>query len=80
VTNSVFNRNIASFGAGIFNEGGAVTVTGSSFINNDGVGDGGAIYNFLGGSLSVGTSTFSGNTPDNIVGGFTDLGGNVGLP
>jgi hypothetical protein len=30
--------------------------------------------------VNVGTSTFLGNSPDNIVGGFTDLGGNAGLP
>ena len=27
-------------------------------------------------ALAVGTSTFSDNTPDDISGGFTDLGGN----
>jgi hypothetical protein len=30
--------------------------------------------------VDVGTSDFFGNTPDNIVGGFNDLGGNNGLP
>jgi hypothetical protein len=30
--------------------------------------------------VQIGTSTFHRNTPDNIVGGFLDLGGNTGLP
>jgi hypothetical protein len=29
------------------------------------------------GVLYVGTSDFSGNTPDHIVGGYIDLGGNT---
>jgi hypothetical protein len=80
VSNSVLSRNIATFGAGAFNEGGTATVTGSTLADNTATLDGGALYNFENGSLSVGTSTFSGNSPDNIVGGFTDLGGNIGLP
>jgi hypothetical protein len=40
---------------------------------------GGAIDNNFG-TVNVGTSTFLGNTPDSIVGGYNDLGGNTGLP
>jgi hypothetical protein len=79
VTNSEFDRNQAEFGAGIFTQGGTVTVTGSTFVNNDAA-NGGAIFNFLNGNVSVGTSSFSGNSPNNITGGFNDLGGNTGLP
>ena len=41
--------------------------------------DGGGIYNA--GTLAVGTTTFSGNSPDALAnfGFFTDLGGNTGL-
>jgi predicted outer membrane repeat protein len=78
-SNCLFVGNVAGFGGGIFNDGGTVTVTGSTFANNTGLLDGGAIYNAFGGSLSVGTSVFAGNTPENIVGPFTDLGGNVGV-
>jgi hypothetical protein len=79
VTGSAFTQNQAEFGAGIFNNvGDTATVTNSSFTNNTAA-NGGAIYNFFG-TLSVGSSTFSGNSPDNITGGFNDLGGNIGLP
>jgi hypothetical protein len=30
--------------------------------------------------VNVGTSMFFANRPDNIVGGYNDLGGNTGLP
>jgi hypothetical protein len=79
VSNSTLSRNAADFGGAVFNQGGTATVTGSTLSDNIARFDGGAIYNFFG-ALSVGTSSFSGNFPDNIVGGFNDLGGNSGLP
>jgi hypothetical protein len=79
VSNSSLSRNAADFGGAVFNQGGTATVTGSTLSDNIARFDGGAIYNFFG-TLSVGTSSFSGNFPDNIVGGFNDLGGNSGLP
>jgi hypothetical protein len=47
--------------------------------NNTASLDGGGIYNL--GSLSVGTSNFSGNSPNALAnfGSFTDLGGNTGI-
>jgi hypothetical protein len=79
VSDSLLSGNSAGFGGAIFLNGGTVIVTGSLLLNNTASLDGGALYNFEGGTLLVGTSTFSGNTPDTIVGGFTDLGGNNGV-
>jgi hypothetical protein len=64
----------AAFGGAIYNEG-ELTVSGSSLFGNSATNDGGAIYN-LGGNLYVGVSDFIGNSPNAIVGEYTDLGGN----
>jgi hypothetical protein len=56
-----------------------MTVTGSNLFDNTASIDGGAIAVDTG-TVNVGTSTFSANSPDNIVGGYNDLGGNIGLP
>jgi hypothetical protein len=84
VSDSTFSHNTATFGGGIYNlflgTGATATVTGSTFSHNTAT-FGGAIYNF-GGTLSVATSVFYDNKPDNIVnlGTYHDLGGNQGLP
>ena len=65
-------------GGGIANRsGGTVQVTGSTLSGNSAGADGGAIYNLA--TLSVGSSTFSGNSPDAIAnfGTYNDLGGNT---
>jgi hypothetical protein len=63
-------------GGAIFNLGGATaTVVGCTFTGNSAGVDGGGIINF--GSLNLGTSVFCGNTPNNVVGGYVDLGGNT---
>jgi predicted outer membrane repeat protein len=80
ISDSQFFANTAGFGGAIFNNGGRALVTGSTFAANTGTLDGGAIYTFFGGTSSVGTSGFVNNAPDHIVGGFTDLGGNIFLP
>jgi hypothetical protein len=58
-------------GGGIFNNGGTVTITNSTFSDNRSTGNnsaGGAFYN-NGGTLSIANSTFSANSTDSIVGG-----------
>jgi hypothetical protein len=80
VSNSTLSGNSAAVGGAIFNvNDSTLTVTGSSLVNNTAFIDGGAIFNNAS-TVHVGTSTFFGNSPDNIVGGFNDLGGNTGLP
>jgi hypothetical protein len=80
VSNSTFSGNSAGDGGAIFNaKNSTVTVTGSSLVNNTAFSDGGAIFNNAA-TVNVGTSTFSSNSPDNIAGGFNDLGGNTVLP
>jgi hypothetical protein len=56
-----------------------VTVSNST-LSDDSAGFGGAIYN-NGDALvlTVTNSVFSGNSPDNIYGAYTDDGGNTGL-
>ena len=53
-------------GGGIYNNGGTLTVTGSTFSENNASHWGGGIYNYSG-TLEVTSSTFSGNTA--IIGG-----------
>jgi len=62
-----------AFGGGIYNAG-TLTVTNSTLSGNDTNGMGGGIYNA--GTLTVGFSTFYSNFPDNIIGPYTDVGGN----
>jgi hypothetical protein len=86
----VLDVNTAASGGAIYNDaGGKVTVNFSDFFTNT-AGLGGAIYNASSFTdVSVGGSTFLGNTPDNITGViqdpmtgrfYTDQGGNTGLP
>jgi hypothetical protein len=56
---------------------GTVAIRNSALLNNT-ASIGGAIFNNAG-TVNVGAGTFAGNSPDNIVGGFNDLGGNTGL-
>jgi hypothetical protein len=80
VSESTLSGNSASaFGGAISAFGGTVTVTGSTLSGNNAPFGGGAIDNNFG-TVNVGTSTFFANSPDNIEGGFNDLGGNTGLP
>ncbi len=73
---SLANNSASWYGGAIFIDiGTSAKVTGSTVSGNSAAIDGGGIYNL--GTLSVGTSDFSDNTPDNIVGGYIDLGGNT---
>ena len=75
VTDSTLSNNTGGYyGAGGILNIGAATVTGSTISDNTG-GIAGGILNL--GTLYLGTSDLSGNTPDNIVGGYIDLGGNT---
>jgi predicted outer membrane repeat protein len=84
VSNSILSGNTADDGASIYNAStpfgaSSTTITSSQLSDNTASSDGGAIFNNLG-TVNVGTSMFFDNSPDNIVGGFNDLGGNTGLP
>jgi len=77
VSDSTLTGNTSVYGGGaILNNNGTLTVTDSTLSNNTGGYYGaGGILNL--GTLYLGTSDFSNNTPDNIVGGYIDLGGNT---
>ena len=66
-------------GGGIYNDsGGTLAISQCFVVNNSATGNGGGIFNnAAGGAVTVSDSTFCGNTPDNIFGPFTDLGGNT---
>jgi hypothetical protein len=78
LTGSTFAGNSAgSLGGGIFNEFAAsLSVSDSTFSANSAGSDGGGIFNYFG-TVNLATSSFCMNSPDNIVGGFNDLGGNT---
>jgi hypothetical protein len=78
VSHSTLSDNSAAHGGAIANAAGTVAVSHSTLLNNHASGDGGAIFNNAG-TVNVGTSKFSANGPDNVSGGFNDLGGNNGL-
>lgn len=69
--------NTALDGGAVYNQG-SMTVSGCTLSNNSAGDEGGAIFNDFwdGGVLTVSDSVFSGNTPDNIFGYYTDGGGN----
>jgi predicted outer membrane repeat protein len=77
VSGSTFSCNTAVFGGAIFNDfAGTLSVSGSTFTSNAAGTDGGGIFNYFG-AVNLATSVFCMNTPDNVVGGFNDLGGNT---
>jgi hypothetical protein len=78
VTGCSFGGNVAQFGGALANSTrGTTTITDSIFVRNFAEFEGGALYTVRGGSLSVGTSEFTNNTPDHIFGDWNDLGGNI---
>ena len=78
-----FSGNSATNGGAVYLDGSThVTISTSSFVNNTATQQGGAINavapsGFV--QLTVTQDTFSGNTPNNIFGTYTDGGGNIGL-
>jgi hypothetical protein len=76
VSGSTLSGNSAgSDGGGIYTFGPAATVSSTTLSGNTAGYGGGGIYNAW--TLTVSNSTFSGNTPDNIEGPYTDGGGNT---
>jgi hypothetical protein len=77
VSNSTVGGNDADEGGGIFNGGGAVTLTNSSLSGNFALGKGGgAVVNVRGGTLMVNSSTLSRNSAfDGEGGGIASAGG-----
>jgi hypothetical protein len=84
VSNTTLSGNTAGLdGGAIFNSPGgeptsinSLTISGCTVTGNSAGRSGGGIAN-VGGAVTVGTSTFSANSPDNIFGSFTDGGGNT---
>jgi predicted outer membrane repeat protein len=75
-----FSGNSATNGGAVYLDGAIfVTISNSSFVNNTATQFGGAIRVSNGTVLIVTQDTFSGNTPNNIFGTYTDGGGNKGL-
>jgi predicted outer membrane repeat protein len=72
--NSATNR----VGGAVAVDTGFAVISNSSFVNNTAT-QGGAIANYGPELVTVTQDTFSGNTPDNIYGGYIDGGGNIGL-
>jgi hypothetical protein len=66
--------NSGTYGGGIFNYFATITVTGDLLSGNSAT-IGGGIENDSG-TLYIGTSAFIGNSPDDIAGGYIDLGRN----
>lgn len=61
LSNATIVTNNADFGAGVFNDGGTVAVTGSSITSNIAVTDGGGVYNDRTATLNVVGSTLVSN-------------------
>jgi predicted outer membrane repeat protein len=77
VSGCTFSDNSAQDGGAIMSAP-STTIDSSTFMNNSATVQGGAIDNENGaGALTVGNSTFCGNTPEDIFGGYTDGGGNT---
>jgi hypothetical protein len=78
LANSIFSGNglAGSFGGGIFNLVGDVTLTNSTFSDNRAA-RGGGIFNDDDGSVTLADSIFSSNTAGGDGGGITNVGGAV---
>ncbi|MBF0342239.1 MAG: DUF4347 domain-containing protein [Magnetococcales bacterium] len=84
LTDSNLTANAATFGAGIRNDAGAVTVTrstisGNTAVTGTSVGTGGGIYQATGGSLTITDSTISGNSATGTGGGIIVSAGTVSI-
>jgi hypothetical protein len=79
ISGSTVSGNSATGGGGILNwYGGTLTVTGCTLSNNSaGIDGGGAIFNNGELAVTISNSMFCNNSPDNIVGLYTDGGGNT---
>jgi hypothetical protein len=74
-----FIGNDAAFGGGVqfivFT--GSATISACAFEDNDATIDGGAIHSGFGGTPQIEDASFCGNTPNHVVGSWTNLGGNT---
>jgi hypothetical protein len=71
LTNTVFNGNTATDGGGGLYNASIATITSGSF-NSNSAALGGGIYNSGGGTMTIATSTISGNTVSNDGGGIVN--------
>ena len=76
---STLSGDYASYGGGIYNSLGTVTVSGCALTGNSAAVEGGGIYNGAATSvaMTVGDCIFNSNSPDNIFGPYVDGGGNT---
>jgi hypothetical protein len=78
LSNDTFSVNISGgFGGGLSLVSGSAGVIGRTFSNKTAAVEGGGISNSSLGILSVGTSDFTGSTPDDLFGAYIDLGANA---
>jgi hypothetical protein len=69
LTGDVVSNGAAEIGAGLFNNGGIVTITSSAFTNNKAIQTGGGMINANGGTITATASTFSSNNTTQESGG-----------
>jgi hypothetical protein len=74
MTSTLMSQNSASVAGGIYDYHGTVTVMICSVTKNsdDGIDN-------VGGTLRIGRSAFTGNTPHSVIGPYVNLGGNSGI-
>ena len=78
ISNTTFYNNHKK---AIFNQGGRLTISNSTFVFNNATGTGGAITNEAGGNLTLSDSGFFGNSvPNSQAGGALYNGANVAIP
>lgn len=76
ISNNSNNSSTNGEGGGIYNAG-RLTISGCTLSGNSAGYEGGGIFNFSASYCTVSNCLFSGNTPDNIFGPYTDGGGNT---
>jgi fibronectin-binding autotransporter adhesin len=77
MTGCIFEGNVASTGAGMYNSSGNPILIGCEFTTNTADGDGGGLFNSLGGLMII-DGTFTGNTTtDGRGGGIYSLDGDL---
>jgi hypothetical protein len=69
LSDDTITTGIAEIGGGLYNNGGTVSITGSTFSNSQAAQQGGAILNTAGGTINIIATTFSENTASQEAGG-----------
>src|SRR5580658_5561492 len=69
LSNDTVSSGSAELGAGLYNNGGSITIIGGTFSNSEAIQQGGAILNTAGGAIKITATTFSGNSTSQEAGG-----------